>query len=375
MNNILHVITTIDRGGAENHLISLVKHQVILGKRIYICYLKGKGYWKNEYFSRGVRVEDLGLKHYGDILPIKKLRLMISEIDPDVVHAHMPPAELYARIALLTSGSTRPTFIITKHNDKDFYRGIGHRLLGKWVGRRASRIITISDAVKRYVTEVEGICPPEKSVTIRYGIDTKLIESVNGNEVRRVRASWGVEDDVLLIGTISRLVPQKALHVLLNGYELFLREAISPSKLVIVGQGPLEDKLKAQAARLGIEANVIWAGFREDIPTVINALDVFALTSVHEGFGLVLLEAMAAGKPVVASNVSAIPEVVENDITGILVPPETPHRLSAAFRFFEDRENRMKFGEAGYRRVKTEFDFVRMVEKTDKVYRDCLNEE
>ncbi len=98
----------------------------------------------------------------------------------------------------------------------------------------------------------------------------------------------------------------------------------------MVGYGPLEAELKARSLELGLADAVVWAGFRDDIPAVMSSFDVFALSSQYEGFGLVLLEAMAAGKPVVATNVSAIPEVVEEDVTGLLVPADDPDALSAA---------------------------------------------
>ena len=171
---------------------------------------------------------------------------------------------------------------------------------------------------------------------------------------------------------MARLVPQKALHILLEGFSIYLKTATKPTKLVVVGVGTLESDLKNRAIELGIQDKVIWAGFREDIPVVMNALDVFALTSEYEGLGLVLLEAMSASKPVVASNVSAIPEVVSDGITGILFTPKNSVALAEAFKLLEDKEIRLRFGIAGKEKVIRNFTLGKMIDQTLIVYDRCV---
>lgn len=376
---VLQVINTINRGGAENHLVSLVKQQVARGYNVTVAYLQGDGYWEAMLRSLGVEVVDLGLgpRRYGDIRPAIRLRSLIRELKPDIVHAHLPPAELYTRLALLSFSSELP-LVITKHNDSSFYKmwnGRGHRLLGKWVAMRATRLIAISNAVKRHMCGSGLGCSPQKIVTIHYGIETSPYEEVDSKLVRSLRRHWSVSDNDYLIGTVARLVPEKALHILLEGFAIYLQRATKSSKLVIVGTGPLERNLKLQAIRLGIQDRVIWAGFREDIPVVMNALDLFALSSNREGFGLVLLEAMAASKPVVATRVSAIPEVVEDKMTGILVSPNRPDLFAEAFQFFESKEARASFGSAGWERVQANFTLTRMADRTSSVYAACLGVE
>ena len=126
--------------------------------------------------------------------------------------------------------------------------------------------------------------------------------------------------------------------------------------------------MKNRTIELGIQEKVIWAGFREDIPVVMNALDLFALTSEYEGLGLVLLEAMSASKPVVASNISAIPEVVSDGITGILFTPKNSVALAEAFKLLEDKEVRLRFGIAGREKVKTHFTLDKMIAQTLAIY-------
>lgn len=367
--NILHVITTINRGGAENHLVELVRGQCASGLRVGVVYLKGDAYWTAALQEAGAEVTGLGLHRYGELGPLWRLRRLLADFAPDIVHTHMPPAELYARLALLLTDGRTP-LVISKHNDEPFYRGVGQHWLGCWVARRAARLIAISDAVNRYACANLGLAAA-KVTTVHYGIDPAPYRAVAAEAATALRALWNVPRDAWIIGTVARLVPQKALSVMLEGYSRYHANATRPSRLVLVGRGPLEDELKALATRLGIADQVVWAGFREDIPVVMQAFDCFALTSEYEGFGLVLLEAMAAAKPVVATAVSAIPEVVVDGETGILCPARDVAAVAAAFLRLEDTVLRSRLGEAGRRRAAEFFTLECMMSKTQKIYREC----
>lgn len=370
MMHIMHVITTINRGGAENHLAALVSEQVASGLRVTVAYLKGDGYWQASLRDLGVRVEPLGLRRYGEISPMMKLRALIRSVAPDVVHAHMPPAELYTRLALLFLHPA-PVMVISKHNDEPFFRCVGQAAMGRWVSRRATRMIAISDAVNAYARKHLNM-PADRVTTVHYGIDPRPYEQISENRRQDVRTVWDIPPDAWVIGTVARLVPQKALRVLLMAYAQYRVQARQASRLVLVGRGPLEAELKALSHQLGLESEIVWAGFREDIPAVMNAFDAFVLTSSYEGFGLVLLEAMAAARPVVASRVSAIPEIVQDGITGLLCEPGDHEGFAHALLHLEEADVRTRLGAAGYDRVRTRFTLERMAEGTLAVYRECL---
>jgi glycosyltransferase involved in cell wall biosynthesis len=370
MMHILHVITTINRGGAENHLVALVSEQVASGLRVTVAYLKGDGYWQVSLRDMGVRVEPLGLGSYGEISPMMKLRALIRSVAPDVVHAHMPPAELYTRLALLFLHPA-PVIVISKHNDEPFFRGVGQAAMGRWVSRRATRMIAISDAVNAYARNHLNM-PADRVTTVHYGVEPRPYEQVSESLRQDLRAEWGIPPDAWVIGTVARLVPQKTLHVLLNAYAQYRVQARQVSRLVLVGRGPLEAELKALSGQLGLENEIIWAGFREDIPAVMNALDAFVLTSSYEGFGLVLLEAMAAARPVVASRVSAIPEIVQDGMTGLLCESGDPEDFAHALLSLEEADVRTRLGTAGHDRVLIHFTPARMAEATFSVYKECL---
>lgn len=368
---ILHVITTINRGGAENHLASLVEGQARTHK-VSIAYLKGDGYWTSRFREMGASTVNLGMGFYGDPAPLLRLRSVIRAWSPDLLHAHLPPAELYARLALLGTSPERLPMVISKHNDESFFKKPGHRLVGRWVARRAGRIIAISRAVGNYMRTQGMVDRPGKLATIHYGLDAECFAPKDAGQPDQIRSGWGVGSDEYLVGTVARLVPQKSLHVLLDGFARYLAQAKRPARLVMVGKGPLESELKSQAESLGLGDRIIWAGFREDIPSVMRSLDVFALTSSYEGFGLVLLEAMAAGRAVVGTRVSAIPEVVDHGKTGILVSPGDSMEVAEALLALEDPATRGPMGAEGRIRASGCFSLERMLESTEDVYKAML---
>jgi glycosyltransferase involved in cell wall biosynthesis len=367
---VLHVITSIVRGGAESHVVDLTRGQVDRGASVTVAYLKDEPYWHDALVKAGVAVKSLGMSHYGDPRPIAHLCAAMRSLRPDVLHAHLPPAELYSRLALAAGGSAR-AFVLTRHNDEGFYRGPLHREVGAWVARRADIVIAVSDTVREQTHRYLGVSPT-KTRTIRHGIDSEPFARTTAAERNRLRAEWGATDDTVVVGTVGRLTPQKGLHVLLEGFAHYRVLTSRPSRLVLVGCGPLETELKARSLELGLADVVVWAGFRDDIPAVMSSFDVFALSSHYEGFGIVLLEAMTAGKPLVATNVSAIPELVEDGINGLLSPGGDPVAFSGAILRLEDKALREKLGMAGRKRA-GEFTLDRMVDATLAAYGRALD--
>ena len=370
---ILHVITSINRGGAENHLIELAGFQKEAGHMVAVAYLKGNHYWKEKFYSDGVLTFDLGLNFYGDIQPLYRLWKTFNQFKPDFVHVHLPPAELYTWFFLLISRSRLP-LLISKHNDEPFYRGLFAGFLATCVAKRAYHIIAISYAVKNFLCYQNSIVPEDKTSIVYYGINTMPYQNVLRSKVNELRLLWGVENHELLFGVVARFVPQKSLNTLLDGFSYFLCRANIKSKLVLVGEGPLHQNLEDQAKKLKISDRVIFSGFREDIPIVMNCLDVFVLTSIYEGFGLVLLEAMAASRPIVASRVSAIPEIVEHEKTGLLFPTRDTEALGHCLLKLQDSELRNMYGYEGFHRSQRFFSLNTMLNETKTIMKFSIND-
>lgn len=368
MARVLHVITSIQVGGAEIHLLALAKGLQKDGWGCSVAYLKGRADLSAEYAAAGIPVHPLDLRPWLDVGTLRRLVRVIRQERPDIVHAHLFPAEVYATAAHLFARS-RAKLVCTKHNDDDFLRRPHFRLLHFLMSYRAERIIAISEHVRRYTVAI-GTADPTRVVTIPYGYDGVPIRATR-DEVRR---ELGFGKDTFLIGTVGRLAPQKGQWHLIEAMRTVVAAGENVA-LAIVGEGPLRESLQQQVVTAGLDRHVVFAGFRQDAPDLMRAFDVFALPSLWEGFGLVLLEAMAVARPIVASRVSAIPEVVEDGVTGLLVPPGDARALAEALLFLRrDAVRRERLGAAGAERLRREFALERVLERTAAVYRAVLEE-
>jgi glycosyltransferase involved in cell wall biosynthesis len=369
--HVFHVITTLDKGGAESHLVELCREQVARGLDLSVAYLKGDGYWAPTLEDMGVRTIALSAARYADPGAVTHLVRATKRAAPDIVHAHMPPAELYCNFVIRRSHS--PCYVVSKHIDRfRFYAGPGSDWLERFCAQPAEAVICISQAVNNYFADRWPEALRRKLVTIRYGMEPLEDTPELAIKAQALRREWGVAEDDVLFGIAARFVEQKSIDTLLRAFAELLQSAPAPVRLAIVGRGPLEASLRSLANDLGIGDKVVWGGFRTDIPVVMRAFDVFTLSSIYEGFGLVLLEAMDASRAVVASGISAIPEVVADGVTGLLVPPEDPGRLAGAMRRLVDGRVRAEMGARGRRRLIEAFGVKRMAASTLYVYDSAL---
>ena len=243
-----------------------------------------------------------------------------------VFHAHLPRAELLCALALNPN-----SFIVTRHNSEPFFT-LGpssiSRLLSRFVLNKSFASISISEAVARYLTNSKEMKRNERNHIILYGLAN--------TEVQHREKFWQTTESVT-IGTISRLVKQKNLPLLLETFEIFTKNVKLPSRLVIVGKGPLKGDLQSFARKLGIEDSIHWVGQSQDVAKIYQSIDVFVLTSDYEGFGLVLLEAMSQGVPVIARRVSAIPEVLGANHPGLIESRDSAEFASRIIKLFTDK--------------------------------------
>ena len=228
--------------------------------------------------------------------------------------------------------------------------------------------IAISGAIKDFVCQVEG-APPEKISVVYYGLEPQWITDAEQRIARdKLMAELQLEADSLLLGMVCRLVQQKGISCALQAFHQ-IRDRFPSAHLVIAGDGPLRGKLGALADELGLSDQIHWLGWRSDAVDLIAAFDLVLLPSLWEGFGLVLLEAMSRRAPVIASRVSAIPEVVSDGETGILVEARDVDGLAAAMsRLLEDRALRQHMGLQGAARLEAHFSVERMAAGTIAVY-------
>jgi glycosyltransferase involved in cell wall biosynthesis len=305
-NRVTHVITTIERGGAEKQLLTLTSEQAQSGLKVEVIFLKGKSELKKEFEESGVEVNKLLVgKSF-----LKQISLLSKHLreNPSPIHAHLPKSELLAAIVV-----PNKYFIFTRHNSEPFWPGgprIISNLLSKFVCKRASQGIAISNAVKSYLIK-RGEIPTGYIIdVVYYGFQKDILTNSEG------LIFMNDQESNYKIGTIGRLVPQKDYPTLLSAFSNVLK-SLPNTELYIVGEGYLQKDLIDLSKSLGINDKVHWLGKTEYVKEFLSNIDLFILSSKYEGFGLVLLEAMVSKKPIIAANNSAIPEVLGKTYDGL----------------------------------------------------------
>ena len=294
------MITTIERGGAEKQLLLLARSQRESNNEVTVVFLKGNPDLKSEFESYGVTVDAT----LSSVSWIRKYRLLCSYNfkDFDIFHAHLPISEILSSLTL-----SKNKLVVTRHNTEQLVRGklkYFSQFLAILVETRAAACIAISNTVRDFmITEKEWRNPATIS-TIYYGYD-KMLSSTPLNSSSQTNFLC-----------ISRLTPQKDITTLLKAFRIHLN-TFSEDSLTIIGAGSEENRLREQIAQSDFKGKVRLSPKTENVSFAISSSDVFVLTSRYEGFGLVLLESMAIGRPILAAANSAVTEVMGFQFPGL----------------------------------------------------------
>jgi glycosyltransferase involved in cell wall biosynthesis len=357
---ILHVITTIERGGAENQLVLLSEYQTMLNHEVFIVYLKGSPDLKDEIETHGTKIiSDLCDKN--SITQIFKLKLLLKKIKPDIVHAHLPQAELVCSFSLNYDSH----YVISRHFGGQFYPKVHQKissLLGRIASRKAKVVIAISKSVKDMLVSNKEIAHPDSIKVVHYGFSKKRF--LNQNLATNFLATSSASKNVK-IGTVARLSPEKDLQTLIKAVAI-LRKIVPNIELKIAGSGSEEESLKKLCKEFGIDENVFFLGKIREVPSFLKSLDLFVLTSKFEGFGMVLLEAMAARSRIVAARNSAIVEVLGQSGAGIFF--ETSNEMDLAKKIEKNLHVSGRSYLIEQRNQLNKFTIEIMGNKIDKIY-------
>lgn len=306
---IIHLITTIEFGGAEKQLLILATNQIKQGLEVEVFYLKGKPELRVKFEEAGVKVNSL-LVNQPFIFQVTKFRKFIRS-NESPVHTHLPQAELVASLAC-----RRKNFIISRHNFEPFWPNkpkLVSVLLSRFVTSRAASGIAISNAIKNYLIMNKEVSKGFQVSVVYYGLEHVADGKSDSKELTHEILS---STKKYRLGTIGRLVPGKNYPTMLKAVAKIA--IVDPTvKFFVVGGGSSEQELIKMCNDLKIEDNVIWLGRTEHIREFLSKIDLFIFASKGEGFGLVLLEAMLANKPILAANNSAIPEVLGSNYKGL----------------------------------------------------------
>ena len=356
---VVHVHRMRGIGGSERHLLTLLPALAERGVDSLFVGLDDPA-WDAEPFYRELAVPSVRLRAPRDLDPrlLVSLRRSLRRLRPDVVHTHLVHADLYGALAAPTP------LVSTKHTD-DRFRAGPFRHVERALARRVSRVIAITEALARFTVERVGL-PREKVSVVHYGMD-------------ELPAPWGpnpavlVPDGARVLLAICRLTAQKGVDVAVRALAA-VREVHPGTVLVVLGEGPEREALERLATDLGLGEAVFLPGRAGDVSEWLRRADVLVHPVRWEGFGLALLEAMLAERPVVASAVSSVPEIVADGETGRLVPPDDPGALATAISaLLADRDLAAAYGAAGRAHAHREFSVDRMVRRTLDVYERALH--
>jgi glycosyltransferase involved in cell wall biosynthesis len=346
---VVHVHRMRGIGGSERHLLALLPALAERGLDVAFVGLDDPS-WDAADFYGALRVPSLRLPSPRDVDPVLLARL-VRDLRADVVHTHLVHADLYGGIAAALRGSR---LVSTKHNDDPFRLG-PFRFVERGLGRLAERVVAITDALRRFTVEQVGI-PAGKVETIHYGLDD-LPEPWGENPPDDVPA------DARVLLAVSRLTPQKGVDLAVQALASLPEDTV----LVVLGDGPERATLERLSRELGVNRRVFLLGRVPDVAAWLRRASVFVHPARWEGFGLAVLEAMLAGLPVVATDVSSLPELVVDAETGVLVPPNNPTALARAIDSADPA-----LGVAGAARARREFSVARMVGRTVALYERVL---
>jgi glycosyltransferase involved in cell wall biosynthesis len=361
---VLVLIKGLGRGGAEQLLLSAAPHLDRDRFEYEIAYLlPHKDALVEELRAAGLPVACLDGAR--GVTWMARLRSHVHRRRIDLIHVHSPFAAIGTRLAF---GRHRPRIVYTEHNIWARY----HR--ATYLGNlltffRNDHVFAVADHVRASIRYPTGLSflPMPPTETLYQGIDMDLLSA----EPDGVRAELGIDDDAPIVGTVANFKTHKAHEVLLRA-AVDVRAEVPNVRFVLVGTGPLEAEIRRKAEVSGLRETVVFAGFRDDAPRVASAFDVFALPSYYEGLSIALLESMALGKPAVVTAVGGLPEVIDDEVSGLLVPPGAPGPLATDIvRLLRDPSLRERLGEAAQRRA-AEFDIRRAVRRTEAVYEELL---
>lgn len=365
---VLQVIGNVGLGGGEHYVLRLATHMTRYGFDT-ICTCRPGGEFETLLGTQGIEGFPVRLSKERNIFAARHIARFCRDRDIGIVHAHGAVGAQAARLASILYGGPRPIttyhVAITNITDIPPWKKKLFALLDRMMSGVDRRVLAVSEAVRGALIR-EAFFSPDRLHVLYTGIDA---DSFNDCRMHEFRKEIDVDPDSMLIGAVGRLSEEKGMDILIDAMPRILREFPSLT-LVIAGDGPLKEALYRKTCNRGVDARVRFLGYRRDIERLLTGLDLLVMPSWTEGFPLVLLEAMAAGVPVVATKVGGIPEIVTDGREGVLVPPGDSLRLAdRVITLMRDSSLREKMAGEGRKRVLQRFSLGRMLQELNDIYR------
>lgn len=367
LKTILYLSTSSGPGGAERVISNLAASLDPRRYRAVLCLFR-PGWIQERSENRGIRtfiIPTHGMTDWRWALQFKRL---LRQERVDLIHAHEFDANVQGTFVAAMSGIP---LVATVHGKNYFWERFRRRLAYRWVSRRAT-MVAVSQNLKQFIVEKVGISPGRIEVLYN-GVGA--LPHCDGVDVDNCKRELGLPEIHQIVGVVGNLYPVKGHQYLIDAIPSILMTCPNTS-FVFAGRGELEAELKSRVHRLGVEARVFFLGLRQDIQTILAMLDVFVLPSLSEGLSMAILEAMIAGKPVVATHVGGNPELVLDGETGFLVPPRDSQALASSLvTLLTNRQQAAQFSEKGKCRAEGQFSLQTMVCAYQSLYDKCLESE
>jgi glycosyltransferase involved in cell wall biosynthesis len=375
---VAQIVSSLDAGGGVQWMsYELARHLDPARYRAIVCCLYQRGELAERLEAQGIPVFVLRGKSSSNPLylgqnlgTVWQLRNLLRSQRVQIAHAHEFYSGTLGRVAARLAGT--PVTILMLHN-KDRWKRRPHILVDRLLARWTDVIVANSHSVRDYAIPQESL-DPLKTAVVHNGISERRFASVSARRQAK-RTELGLKSQAPVLTVVGRLAKEKGHRYLIEALPA-VRALYADVRLLIVGddsslEASTKEDIVQRVKALGLEGSVSLLGQRDDVPDILGATDIFCLPSLWEGFGLVIAEAMAAGRPVVASRIDGIPEVVEDGVTGILVPPRDPRALAEAIlELLADPNKAEAMGRAGRERVRKHFTVEAMVLKWDMLYQE-----
>jgi len=376
MKRIVQILKGESLHGAERHVFDLSGKLSKSGLKVEVINVldKSKKSPKYKYKKSIESIKKLGVKFHFvkaknkfDIRPVKRIRDIINKIDPDIVHTHMPYADMFGGMAAKLTGQA--PVVSTRHHDyltswTDWLRFVSYYAVA---GIFLDALIAVSEHVASQAKSYEGWTESDVHVVHHGCRDQRIPRDTSRQEVC---STHNIPESCAIILSVGRLLKWKGHEYAVRALR-HLSDANREIHWLIAGDGPQRDPLYSLASELGVSDSLHLLGYRDDVPRLMSAADVFVHPSTTEAFGIVLVEAMMQGTPIVGSRAGAVPEIVVNEDTGYLVEPADSKAISdAVYRLLEDPEEREEMGMAARKVYMRNYTLEKMTLKIKKIYRN-----
>jgi glycosyltransferase involved in cell wall biosynthesis len=358
----LHIDTARTWRGGQNQVLLTVNGLREIGHRAaLVAHPDGE---LRRRAAEGLELVPIAPRAEMDLSAAWRLSRVVRRLTPDVIHAHDPHGVAMSALALSIAGSSlkprgAPPLVASRR--VDFH--LKGNSFSRWKHRQVDCFIAASDAI-RHMLVADGV-PADRTVTVHEGID---VDRVGAAPPVNLHETFWLPHHAPIVGNVAALVPHKGQRHLIDAAHLVVRE-MPDVRFIILGEGELRDALERQVREHHLEKHVFLPGFRTDVLGCIKSFDLFVMSSVSEGLGTSVLDAMACSRAVVATRAGGIPEIVDEGVTGILVPPHDHVSMAQAIvSLLQDENRRRTMGTAGLERVRARFTVERMVAETARVY-------